>query len=534
MSGNYTQDDDASNTDDETLVTRRGALRAGATAAAVAATAGVGTAADAESLDHSSDFVQDPFITANIVVSRHKPDFEPLDYIDDDGSVRSLAEHGVRLAVNRDEETPHNPVTITPTKIDSEEYTAYPRDLTYDDDSDSSTDEVAVSWTDATHWTESVTDSDGSVTTTLSEGDASLTLGASGVGSSDSATWTLDLSSIGSTDGTLTEGVERTWLQGLLDVDTLQSGSEVRLEAVDSTGSVVSISADPDGDDSTAGVATTTTGSSLAWQQRLGDLMSAQSSTLDDVEQIRVVVDGADAQITLHALNCERSTEWTWGTYETTDSDGEVVEETWSSPSGSISLMSLESLPDVWLSAEIHDVEYDAEVAAARLPDEQVHVASRDAPESYEYRKILEVAYEIEIPTAYALSTSVGKLRDVVSMPGSRYLTAEVATGVSDVEDLEDLDSISWTDRSGTYGSGIDSEVDLLTSPSTSRTVVHHEISLSQSELDDATDGGGMAVVGAAGGGGSTDGTLAGMLAGVAAGITGLLMYVRRQAGGLL
>lgn len=502
----------------ETTLSRRRFMQASAATAAVVAT-GAGTAAAQSgvtpaSLNYSSDYVQNPRINGSVTVDLHESGFSELDYTADDGSVTSLEESGIVLAESRDENTPHNPVTLSAsafrtTETDENgntqvsrfgEYANFPRGVTYDDDSNSDTAEVTVSALDATHWT---VDNSGS-TGTLSVTDAStgaLKFDISSQSSGDVATATFDLSSVGSEDATITSGVARKFLQTVADVSTLPSGVTVEFAIVDSTGGEVVATMDPDGDSSTTSVMTTTTGDAQVSQIRVGEL-----GTIEDIEQLVVRIKDAAATFALHGINVEREQKWTYGTRETTDSDGNVTTEEIEEPSGDYSVTSLSTLSGPFTEAGIVDVTYDVEQRASELPAEQVHVRQKDTPETYSQPIELEAVHEFEAPVAYALTdVTFEDTVDEVEMAQSRYLGVQVATGVSDVEDWEDVeDSITWTSRSSRYSS-VGDTVTLFSSVSSSdRTVTRFRIALTESEFDTATSGGsGAAAAAAAAGGGS-------------------------------
>jgi hypothetical protein len=504
------------NVDHPTVSRRRflGKTAAVGTAAYVMGTGAVAAQEDEEYIDDSeelnfdSDLVHDPWINATTTITDVDADMGTLQYYADDDTVEDLTERGFALARDPDDEdTVNNPVSLMATDLDTTEFTAFPRGATYDDDADSSTDEVPVEWHDKTHWTTDASGG-GSISLTDVSGDA-LQISTSSQTDSDTVTATLDLSTIASEDVTITDGVARKILQMVVDVDTLEAGSTVEWAIIASDDTEVTATFDPDGD-AGANVADllTSTGDSQVVEVRVGDLEDAQSKDLPDIEQVEVRVKDANADVTLHALNLERSSEWVFGTeeYQTTNNDGETVVETQdlTEPSGTFSIVDLESLRSgSFGGASIDSVTYDSEMRASRLGANLRHVRVKDSPETYDRPKVLEAVYEFDVPTAYALDFSFSNLKDVVQLAQTRYLAMETATGISEISEWSDVeDSISWTSRTSTYDT-VDEEIELQASVSSADTnAVRTRTLHSQDEIDAMTSSGAVGAVGVSGGGG--------------------------------
>jgi len=510
MNGNHSDDDGAAQTAEtitERNVTRRRALQLGGAAAATVATAGMASPAAAQTAvtpDFDGDLVDDPYITGSVTVEDTNLDnMDELDYVDDSGEVTSLTDDGVVLAPAPDDETPHNPVELTAAALDATEYSAFPRGVTYDDDGDPDTDAVPVSALDSTHWTTDASGSTGSISVTSSDEDQ-LLVEVTGQSGGDVATATFDLTSVGQNDATITDGVERKYLQLVADVDTLNAGATVEYRITDSTGATAVASIDPDGDTSTEAVLASAEGNAKVGEARVGEL----STTLEDIVSVTIAVLDANATVEHHALNLEKESAWTFGTRETTNDDGDVVTEDVESPSGTFGITSLSTLPEWASTATITEVVYDVELRASETPAERVHARSKEAPDTYDRPMALEYAVELEWPSAYAISTSAGSAMNTQTLAPSRYLTAEVATGVSDITEespWDDLDGVSWTGRASSF-STVGKEVDLISSVASSdRTVVRIETNLTEDELSTATaagGAGGAVAVGSGGGGG--------------------------------
>jgi hypothetical protein len=452
-----------------------------------------------------STWVDDPLVLGTIQVAEHKPDFSELDYIDDADEVANLSDNGILMRTNRDETTPHNPVQVDPTKVVDSEYTDFPRGITYDDDNDSSTDEVAVEWHDPTHWSTSDA-TNGSIS--LSEDGDAMRVSTSSVASGETVTATLDLSTVGSEDGTISDGMSRKFVQGAMEIDSLPSGVLVEVAVRDSAGTEVVATADPSGDATTEKVLAASTGKKVG-QARVGELESQQSKTLDDIQVVEIRVSETDADILLKGFNVENPSEWVYGTQEYRNSDGDVDTQDVTEPSGTVGIIGLDTLPSTWDNATLKDVVYDVELRASEVPSEQIHARTDDAPESLERGKTLEFVVECEWPTAYALETvSASDLMTEVSLGSSRYLRFDYAKNATDIDPDSDPwstieDTISWTDATGSLGS-VGSDSTLATGLNAdNRDAVRVKVNLSETELTSALGGGSGAAVSSGGSGDS-------------------------------
>lgn len=517
------------------LTRRQFAIGSATTAAALATT---GTAAAQEStatepsdvlLDYRSEFIQTPQIGATVSVERTGPDMSQFEYVADDDSTASLRDDGFDLVDAPDDETPHNPVTIKASNILADEFREFPRGITYDDDSDSNTSEIPVSALDATHWSLSQA-TNGSLSVSDGERD-SLIVSSSSVADGETVSATLDLSTVGSSDGTITSGMSRKFIQLLTDIDTLTSGATVEIALVGSDGVEVTASIDPAGDSSTAGVLSTSTGDSQVLEARVGELETDQGVSLADIQQVVIRINDADAALQIHGLNAERSSRWTFGReeYAETRDDGSTTISTRDvvGPRGTFGVTDLGTLPEIWAQSDILSVTYDAVVEAESLASEQVLARSAPLGETYNYDESLEYLYTFTGPSAYSIeSLSFDSMTDEAALAGSRYLRADVATGVTAPETWDDADAISWTDRTDQY-SQPGAAVELLSTVNASdTTVVRFKTQHSSDEIGDATRSGGVAVA-SGGDGGGMDGSLVAILGALFTGMAGAIARLR-------
>lgn len=504
----------------------------GATAAAAAVGPSVASAASDDTYidddvhpTFSSSYVSNPWANASITVNDHKGDMADLEFINDSDAVESLTDHGYVLARDPDnEDTPHNPVTLKASDIQSAEYSAFPRGATYDDDADTSTDEVPVEWHDPTHWT--LTNATNGSISLAEEGNDAMRVSSSAVASGEVVKATFDLSTVASSDATITDGMSRLFIQNVVDVDALPSGVVVEVALIDSNAAEVSTTYDPAGDASTAGVLASATGASQVVNARVGDLEDAQAVTLADIQKVELRIKETDADLLFYGFNLERATEWTFGTeeYQTTDSDGSTIVDTRdvTTPSGTFGVVDLASMDGgPFGSAPIDQVKYDAECRMSELDVNRVHSRVEDTPDTYDYPKRLEYVAEYEAPVAYSLKITHSNVEDIVALPSSRYEGVEVATSAQEIDEWADVeDAISWTDKTGSYGS-VDKRIELLSTHSASNRLTVRIRTLHKSdEIEAATQSpsGGGAAVAVDGGGGGFDWSLTAIFGLVAAG----------------
>lgn len=487
----------------EAQVSRRRALQgmAAAGTAAVGIGATAGSAAAASTVNYSdSEVAHDPRYLATVTVEDHESDMAELQYVADDGSVVDLPDEGIvlRQRPDTDTTTAHNPVTLMASSFDADEFSAFPRGVTFDHDSDSSTDEQEVSALDAQHYATAGT----AISVTNPDTDQ-LRISTSSISSENTAT--LDLSTVGSTDGTITDGIDRKFFQVVADVDQVNAGAlvEARITATDGSTKTVSV-VDSSGDTSTEAVLFSSTGDSKVGEARLGEL----ATDLSDIQKVVFAVSGGDVDLTLHALNLERETRWQFGEQEIVNSDSEIETQAVEAPSGQFSITSLSTLDGTsFEAAAIEQVTYTAEMRASEMPASAHYVEVSDA-EAYDQPKMAKVARVFEWPTAYTLGITVDKLVDEVTLPQTRYIGVDVATGASEIDELSDTDDLSTTSRTSNYSS-IGTSVDLATAvTSLDRVISVHEVLLTESQASAFTASLGGAAV-AVNGGGSNSGILA-------------------------
>jgi hypothetical protein len=533
--GSYPQNDGStdlnSGADDERVermqarMGRRRFMQATAATATVAALGGVASAQESE-VNFGSDVVQNPIVQKDMTIEEHTADMtSALEYINDSGELVSLADQGARVATNDEEDTAHNPVTLRADKFATDEYSAFPRGETYEDADGNEQDLSAL---DAQHWSTDESGTAGSLTfETVSgaNGADALHVSTSGQTSGDVAKAVLS-------DVEITSGIERKYLQLVASVDTLESGAVVYVRVRDSSSNVIAAKIDGSGDGTAVDVIATGTGAGQAYQSQLGEF----STSLNDIVEVEIAVEGANADVTIPALNLDRESEWTYGEREFKNADDEIETETVSEPSGEFSITSLATLPEVFRDGSIMDVMITAEFLASKLPvaDRRTRWADSSV---YDYANRLQTLVGFELPTAYALSYGSGKATDEVLLPDQRYneIGFSRESELPSWTDVDD-DNVTWTDRTSQYEStDIGETVEITPSVSTGEVlVVFTDVFLSDDQRGTATtfsSGGGGAVMTGAGGG--FLGSAASIIMTVAAGLTAYFSYAKGLIPGL-
>lgn len=445
----------------------------GVGAAATVAVLGTGHAS-AAGVGYGSGLVQDPMLVGSVTIDEHQDEFDELDYIADDESTASLTDAGARVAHRDEDDEPHNPVTVWANNIAAPDYTAFPRDVTREDEDG---DEEDVSALDAQEWVTDASASAGTITVE-DDGDALRVL-VEGQGAGDTTTATFD-------NFTIDSGEARKYLQMVSNIDNLPAGTVVTVRVVDVDGDSKEFTIDSDADGSADDVIATAQGAGQVFQAQLGDIATTGDGDFETIESVEIAVDDADLDLTLHGLNLERADRWQFGTREYLDEDDEVDTETVYSPSGAFSITTLSGLDTAPMAgADIEDVTYDIEVPASKL-DEGMDHEWTDA-DRYDQEHRLDSLYGWDLPSQYALDWDLSSLVDTVLHPGSRYIDARFATGLDEVPDREDIDDMDWTNRTSNYSdASIDDEITITSAFSASDVLaMHFDVLYTDAERDD-------------------------------------------------
>lgn len=462
-------DDRLERTVDMNMGRRRFCQAAGAVT--VAAAAGVGTAAGATDLepDFSSSMTPAPWVKGSTytIAEHRQSSMGDLGYIDDEGNEVSLADEGAVVAPDDSDDdvtAAHNPVRIRADKFETGEYVDFPRGAKYDSDGDGDVDadDEDVRVVDATHWAKDTAGTAGTMTVEDATDDA-LRVSTSSQTSGDLAIASFDLSTVADEDMTITSGMSRKLLQSVVNVETLESGVVVTVAVEDSAGARVEAVLDPSRTRDDDDVIAAATGDGIAYQEKVGDLESAQSVTLADIQKVHVEVADANASVVFAGLNLERESQWSYGTREFVNADDEIETKTVREPAGYTGILSTDGLDDTFGGATVRDVEVDVWFQAADLPSSNYELRVEDE-DRLDRPKRYEFVGGFEFPTGYDLSPVLGSLYGEVRHPDSRYVEVGISTTEDEVPTLEDVDddTVEWTSRTADFeGGSIEDELEL-------------------------------------------------------------------------
>lgn len=521
MSNTHSDGGTVSNYDE---VSRRRAMQLGVGAAAALATAGVATAAGGN-LNYGSELTPNPEARGLVSIEEVDVGSDPLEYVDDDGTTRSLAEFGAQIRTRDDEDEPLNPVRFYAFDLESDELSAFPRGVDYELDEETH----EVSALDPDYWT---VDADLTVSEyTPPSGGSGLSIAGGGLTDGAEATMRFD----DGTDGDgwsweISSGELRRYLQVGLNVVDLPADATVEIRVEDSTGTVVSTSIDSTLEDDEDDVIATGTTTSQIYQVQLGDIASG----LDTIEAVEIAMQDNDAEIEIFALNVERESRWTFGVEEYLDEDDDLQTSTIYQPSGEIQVRSVGDLSDSFGNAVLHSPEYEVALAASRVDDSLVDVDPDADPGRYRFDERLEVVQNIEIPTSYDLSWGSLELVEEVRHPSDRYNAVKSATGLEEAQEIADIEDLDTTDRTPDMEDAAEESVVVLeTTASPGETVVvYHDLLLTESEHDELTS---TAAIGGPVGssGGSFLSTPLGIATAIGSGVVGYLAIARGWLGSL-
>jgi hypothetical protein len=453
----------------------------------VIAAGGIGWGGDAKT--------PNPEIETEVTVDEwNGADFDSaLEYYDDAGDPAELP-----ASLN---ESNDNPVTLTATAIDFDQRDEFPRT---DDEEENS-----ASALDADEWTTS--GATVSSSTTSAGVDA---LNVAGTASGDSATYS---------NFTVADG-EKSYVTIAADINSA-SGTPT-LQLTDGDGDYVEVtlydSAANAGDDD---VLANSTGDGKVLQHQVGDLevQGSGDGSFDATEEITVSGD-IDADISV--LDAERTRELTFGEKLVENEDDELETVTITEPRGSYSVSGMDTLDAVMSDATVFDLTADASFSAADLRDDADVSAEFGTSDDYpQWDQLGELAFRLELPTAFDLSYSSPELVDEPTLPGERYKDVQIAEGTDDTE-FSEIDSYSSVTSS--YDGSEEISLDSTVSTGTSY-VVTYDVVFTDNEVSailNAASSGGAAIMGSDSGG-LIDSLLSlpGMIISAIAGLVGIRVF---------
>lgn len=476
-------------------------VTAGAGNAAAQATYPLNTSAD----EHPDTYFSEDRLT---IETHNQSTMGWLEYEDDNGKIQTIQAHvngsknGAKVSYRADQ-------------LADSDLNQFPR-------TDSEDGNNSVTWTNAGDWTVStnaaVTDSDGST----ASGVESIQITASSMTSGDTETATYSAPSI-------TSDAEKRFLQAVLNVDQLDSGSVVEVRVKDGDGDYVAAEVNASRDATANDVIANGTANGVIFQEQLGQLTVEGSGdgSLDAVDSIEVVTTDANAQVTITGLNVEKKSAWDFGTERvpdtsTDDTDDYTDEVVRDRPNGgAIEAASLQGLGDWADDATVNKLTYlDVEYHLQDKP-ESVNANITDG-ENFPNYELLELTWTRTIPTAYDITHGQIELKTEQSLLSERYTKLRYAEGTGDKSTSEVSDS-NWIDLTGSLGD----EGKTITADSTGQSGVTYKFQLTGKLLPEQADnleaaqqqGGG----GFWGGSSSGGGPFSSMYNWVAGGVVGLL-----------
>jgi len=479
------------------------------TAAATATLAlGAGSASAVSGLNFDGP-VPNPTLRDTVTIAEHNREdmSSVLEYLDDRGNLATLEDYGGTLDTGDDSDSPVNPVTLRPDKIDAYDFYNFPKDETYTDGDGDEQDLNALERPG--DWS---TSSSSIVVEQTDTASGAPALRVAGSGIADGGTETATFSPA----DPVGDGLRKVAQIGV-NVNALPSGSSAIVRVTDdSTSTTVDLRIDPSADAASSDVIATETTTGTLYQTQFGELVD----TLDQIDSVIVEVNDGDVDLDVWALNLERSSKWELGTREYTNSDDELDTETVYEPNGTFSVVDLDTVGDVFGSATFVDVAVDVELETAGVADDVVEYEFNDLDHP-NYNREMRLVVNRELPTGYDLSWTDPTLVDVAKLFGEQYATLDLDTDRDDDLALEDVDDTNMVDRSDAPGDrGDEYGLAASTSPGLVQSVYYRLRIDSSTEENMKAESGAGGRSGASGGGGffsSARGMLVGATAGVAA-----------------
>lgn len=443
----------------------------------VALVATLATPAAATSVNPDADEAHNPYISTNVTKAQHPMGWAATEYEDDSGDLTELP-----AEVNSTQE---NPYALTYTDVDTSAYTEFPRNT-----GDSGVD----TWTNGSRWT---TDASGSVGT-ISVSETTTAQNVEAISVSTSSQTSGDTASASFAGFNVTSDAQKRYLQLAVDVNTLESNADVTIRAVDGDGDYVAAEIDPDDDPSQGNNLTDSTGEGYVFQQQVGALTTQGSGDglMDEIREITVVVEDANAHIDIAAMNVERTSPWTLGDQRVNNSgDWETETKTQINQSGPTDLESIDSMGSAFDDATLRDVTVAMQFHSSDQYDdeddrERANQTFSDASSWANYDDRLNDYRRFKLPDAYDLSYSNTEVEDTVEVPENRYQTVEYATDAGDT----DFSNISYTETTSSY-SGLGDTVDVTSNINAGEEfVIHYDYVVTSEErqnMESSEDSGG-------------------------------------------
>ena len=402
--------------------------------AATAAAGGLGLNTSAEQYPETR-FVEDELT----IESHNRSSMGWLQYEGDNGKIQDIDAHvnGTKSGAK---------VSYRADQIEAKDLGKFPRVADEEDNN--------VTFLNVGNWTSSggasISDSDG--TTAPSVDSVKIaTNGSMGAGNSGYVAYAAP---------EISDDAEKRYLQLVMNVDSLESSTELAVQVRDGGGDYVEAVVDSTKNASTSGVIANQTASGVVYQEQLGKL-SVQGSgdgNLDAIEEIRVVATDGDATATIVGMNVEKKSRWDLGENRVLDTETDVTEDYTGetvynlSQGGRIMAEDLTGLGDAFSDATVHKLKYyDVEYRMQDKPS-AVSVSFDSAEGTYpSFHSVLDVSYRRTIATGYDITHGNITLETNQTYLSERYVQIRVAEGVGDTE-TENISDSSWIDLSSSLG----------------------------------------------------------------------------------
>ncbi len=465
---------------------------------------GVAPALAAGGLNYSdSGKAPNPYIAVDSVTVEDWDNSEfdsPLEYYDDSGEAAELP-----ATVNRSDDPDKlgngtvNPISVTATDIDVEEFGGFPRKDGEDNNK--------ISVLHADEWTTS-----GATVSNVTTAPGVSAVEYAGTASSDSSSYS---------DFSITSSVEKRYVQ--IGADISSASGTPTFEVHDSDGDYVVVELyNSSADASDAAVLANSTGEGQVLQTQVGKLEVKGSGDGTMGEMTKIVVSG-DVNADFSLINLEKTGQYTFGQkYVESDNSDDLETEDITEPNGEYRVHSVDTFGSTLDNAVFKGLSVTADFRASDL-------ASSDVKSSFEkdnafpnWDTVADLYYKISLPSAYDLSYSGVTLVQEQQWPGTRYVTLEVAEGVGDTE-FSDISS--WSSKASSFDNQdkthtLDSTVSVGT-----EYAIHIQLKLTGDEASAMQTAGGSGGAGIFGGGSGgimdTIFGLPGLIAGAVVGLFG-------------
>lgn len=375
----------------------------------------VGAADSGTGLDTEAETTPSPQLRGTAEFVEHNMSRTVLDYQDDNGNWDRL--NGSVANVT-------NPVSFRPDKVELDDFGRYPSEQT------STLNPANYTTSSATGATLNLTQTSGDITR--------LGFETSGLVSGDTATATFS-------DVSITSDVGKRIFWATVTADEV--GGTADLVLVDGDGDEKRLHINSSASSNASDVLADGTGVHVS-QQKLMDLATdgAGDGTFDSISKLKIVAYDGDVDLQFTTLQFDRLSKVQYGTQaRNIDSDNETEQVDIYEPEGRVNITSVASLPTVFDTAYIHDlqVEYVQKASAANVK----YAFEEEPAEEYKWDLAFESYYSFTFPGAADVSLKNARLTDTVVLPTGRLLSAKYIEGAGSSSYSELEDSNAWNSQ---------------------------------------------------------------------------------------